>query len=168
MTPSYSRIIQTPVGRLLLKASPHGLQEVSRYTGSSSATSTAHQDNLPASHLLVRTAQQLQQYFEGTRKTFDIPLDLNGTDFQLQVWRALQAIPYGSTCAYRDIAQRIGRPRAVRAVGQANGRNPVCIIIPCHRVITANGESGGYSGGTVMKRQLLALECNPHLARSSV
>jgi methylated-DNA-[protein]-cysteine S-methyltransferase len=102
--------------------------------------------------------QQLEEYFAGKRKSFDIPLSPKGTAFQLEVWRALQEIPYGETRSYAEIAKVIGRPDAVRAVGAANGANPIPIIIPCHRVIGSNGSLTGFGGGIDVKRALLNLE----------
>ncbi len=102
--------------------------------------------------------EQLAEYFAGHRREFDVPLALEGTPFQREVWRALQDIPYGTTTSYGEVARRIGRPSAVRAVGLANGRNPVSIIVPCHRVIGASGSLIGYGGGLERKRRLLALE----------
>jgi len=101
---------------------------------------------------------QLTAYFEGRLRTFDIPLAPAGTPFQLRVWEALREIPYGATTSYGAIADRIGRPTAARAVGMANGRNPISIIVPCHRVIGANGALVGYGGGLPRKQHLLALE----------
>ncbi|MEJ8778603.1 methylated-DNA--[protein]-cysteine S-methyltransferase [Pseudogracilibacillus sp. ICA-222130] len=102
--------------------------------------------------------KQLEQYFHGKRKTFDMPLDLEGTNFQMQVWNALQTIPYGETVSYYDIAKQIHHEKAVRAVGGANGKNPISIVIPCHRVVQKNGKLGGYSSGLDMKEMLLSLE----------
>ena len=101
---------------------------------------------------------QLGEYFEGRRTSFDVPLALDGTPFQLRVWRALLEIPYGETTSYGELARRIESPRAVRAVGLANGRNPVAVIVPCHRVIGADGTLTGYGGGLERKRLLLELE----------
>ena len=101
---------------------------------------------------------QLGEYFAGTRHKFELDLELVGTEFQCQVWQALQDIPYGETCAYRDIAQRIGRPKAMRAVGAANGNNPIPIIVPCHRVIGSSGKLTGFGGGLPTKAYLLGLE----------
>ena len=103
-------------------------------------------------------ASQLQEYFAGRRKTFDLPLAPRGTDFQCSVWRALSAIPWGAVCSYADIARAIDKPTAVRAVGAANGRNPLPIVVPCHRVIGSDGSLTGFAGGLDMKRKLLALE----------
>lgn len=101
---------------------------------------------------------QLQEYFAGDRREFTFPLDLRGTDFQLACWRALLAIPYGETRTYGDIARAVGRPQGFRAVGMANNRNPVAIVVPCHRVIASDGTLCGYGGGLEIKRQLLELE----------
>lgn len=102
--------------------------------------------------------QQLAEYFAGDRKDFDLPLQVSGTEFQLSVLEELQQIPYGETCSYGDIAARIGRPKAMRAVGAANGRNPIPIIIPCHRVIGSGGSLTGFGGGLDTKAALLRLE----------
>lgn len=102
--------------------------------------------------------RELQEYFQGSRRQFTVPLDLRGTPFQLSVWAALSEIPYGQTRTYAQIAQRIGKPRAVRAVGAANGCNPVAIVVPCHRVIGKDGSLVGYSGGLDIKEDLLQLE----------
>ena len=102
--------------------------------------------------------QQLTEYFAGERREFDLPLKLSGTEFQMSVLHALQQIPYGETTSYADIAERIGRPRAVRAVGAANGRNPIPIIVPCHRVIGSHGDLTGFGGGLDTKEALLRLE----------
>jgi methylated-DNA-[protein]-cysteine S-methyltransferase len=108
--------------------------------------------------VLAESAHQLGQYFEGRRRAFDLPLAPRGTEFQQRVWQALLEIPYGEVCSYRDIAERLGNARAVRAVGTANGRNPLPIIVPCHRVIGSDGSLTGYAGGLEAKRRLLALE----------
>jgi methylated-DNA-[protein]-cysteine S-methyltransferase len=105
----------------------------------------------------------LQEYFRGERRTFDLPLAPRGTEFQMDVWRALQRIPYGETRSYSGIAREIGRPAAVRAVGAANGANPIPIVIPCHRVVGSNGSLTGFGGGIETKRWLLALESTPTL-----
>ena len=101
---------------------------------------------------------QIQEYLEGKRAEFDLPLDLRGTAFQMAVWTALREIPYGVTRTYAEIAQVVGRPRAVRAVGAANGANPVALVVPCHRVIATGGKLGGYAGGLELKARLLAME----------
>jgi epoxyqueuosine reductase len=101
---------------------------------------------------------QILQYLENRRTDFDLPLDLRGTPFQQEVWKALLAIPYGESRSYTDVAQAIGRPKALRAVGSANNANPVSLIVPCHRVIAADGSLGGYGGGQELKARLLAME----------
>jgi methylated-DNA-[protein]-cysteine S-methyltransferase len=107
----------------------------------------------------LRAAQsQIEEYFADERREFSVAIEAAGTEFQQRVWRALCAIPYGTTISYGELARRIGKPRAVRAVGLANGRNPISIIVPCHRVIGANGSLTGYGGGLERKRFLLALE----------
>jgi methylated-DNA-[protein]-cysteine S-methyltransferase len=108
--------------------------------------------------LLARSRQQLHEYFSGERREFDLPLNFNGTPFQTRVWQALTAIPYGETCSYSELAGRLGQPRAMRAVGAANGRNHIPIIVPCHRVINADGSLGGFSSGLWRKQKLLELE----------
>ena len=107
------------------------------------------------SAVLTRAAAQLDEYFAGERRDFDLPLAPSGTAFQVEVWRALARIPFGATCSYGDLARAVGRPAASRAVGAANGKNPIAIILPCHRVIGASGELTGYGGGLPMKRWLL-------------
>jgi len=106
----------------------------------------------------ARVKRQLQEYFDGERRTFDVPLAPDGTDFQRAVWHALTTIPYGTTCAYLDIAERVDHAKALRAVGAANGANPIPIIIPCHRVIGSDGSLTGFGGGLDTKRWLLDLE----------
>src|SRR5690606_26909033 len=108
--------------------------------------------------VLLETRRQLEEYFAGTRRDFELPLSPQGTQFQRNVWRTLAAIPYGRTWSYRDLAQRIGRPSAMRAVGAANGRNPLPIVLPCHRVIGADGSLTGFGGGLPTKAFLLRLE----------
>ncbi len=112
-------------------------------------------------HAILReTAAQLERYFRGELREFDVPLDLQGTEFQKRVWAALLEIPYGETRSYSDLARRLGKPNATRAVGAANGANPVAIIVPCHRVIASNGSLWGYGGGLERKRFLLDLEAS--------
>ena len=111
--------------------------------------------------LLDEAARQLGEYFSGHRREFDLPLDLEGTEFQQRVWRAVSGIPYGQTRTYAQIAAGVGSPRAVRAVGAANGANPVAILVPCHRVVGSGGGLGGYGGGLELKRRLLDLETGP-------
>ncbi|RYD65796.1 MAG: methylated-DNA--[protein]-cysteine S-methyltransferase, partial [Sphingomonadales bacterium] len=108
--------------------------------------------------VLVETERQIAEYFAGKRSAFTVPLDFRGTDFQKSVWAALLTIPFGETRSYGEIARQIGRPSASRAVGAANGRNPISIIAPCHRVIGSNGALTGFAGGLAAKELLLALE----------
>lgn len=143
-----ARTIETPVGALTLTASENAVTAV-RF-GAQSARD--------ASPLLDAAEAQLREYFARTRRTFDLPLDPHGTAFELRVWAALRTIPYGETRSYGAIAAAIGNPRAARAVGMANHRNPLPILIPCHRVIGADGSLTGYAGGLAAKRRLLALE----------
>ena len=108
--------------------------------------------------LIQKAAAQIKEYFEGGRKQFKLPIVMHGTEFQMAVWQALQKIPYGGTRSYGEIAASIGRPKAVRAVGMANNRNPISIIVPCHRVIGHDGKLVGYGGGLPLKQYLLELE----------
>jgi methylated-DNA-[protein]-cysteine S-methyltransferase len=112
----------------------------------------------PDNPILMRTAQQLREYFAGTRSRFDLELEFTGTEFQKKVWSALLTIPFGETRSYSEIARQIGNPSAVRAVGAANGKNPISIVAPCHRVIGASGKLTGFAGGLEAKEQLLMLE----------
>jgi len=108
--------------------------------------------------LIKKAAAQIEEYLNGKRKKFSLPLAMRGTPFQMDVWKALQTIPYGETRSYKEIAELVHRPKAVRAVGMANHRNPISIIVPCHRVIGHNGSLTGYGGGLPLKRRLLELE----------
>lgn len=112
----------------------------------------------PDEGALEPVVEQLQQYFAGTRTSFDLPLAPRGTPFQRQVWQELAKIPYGNTISYKELAARVGNPKAARAVGMANGRNPISIVVPCHRVISADGRSGGYAAGADRKTWLLEME----------
>ena len=147
----------SPVGPLFLAASAKGLVrlEFEARMQKLNAKTVQLRESKPA---LVSYLRELDEYFAGKRRHFSLPLDLRGTDFQLACWQALLEIPYGETRTYRDIAQAIGHPRAYRAVGMANNRNPIAIVVPCHRVIASNGSLCGYGGGLDLKRQLLDLE----------
>lgn len=112
----------------------------------------------PKNSVLEKTEIQLKEYLDGKRKKFDIPLELEGTEFQKRVWKELQKIPFGKTISYKELAQRVGSPKACRAVGSANGKNPISIIVPCHRVIASDGSLGGYAGGCDLKVKLLEVE----------
>jgi len=118
------------------------------------------------SKLTDRAAQQLEEYLAGERRVFDLPLNLRGTEFQRSVWHVLKTIPYGQTRSYKQIAQLLNKPNACRAVGMANNKNPIWIIIPCHRVIGSNGSLVGYGGGLDVKKKLLLLE-NPYFRERS-
>jgi methylated-DNA-[protein]-cysteine S-methyltransferase len=149
--------LESPIGRLLLTSDGTALtglyMEPSRSVQSFDGWT---QDETVAP--LAETVRQLKQYFEGTRRKFDLPLRMAGTAFQQRVWRELTEIPYGATWSYGELAKRIGKPSASRAVGLANGRNPISILVPCHRVIGADGSLTGYGGGLERKRWLLAHE----------
>lgn len=151
----------TGIGRLLITEDGKGITGVSlvaegeNTAGSQEATLKYR---LCETELLKKTAKQLNEYFQGSRKEFDLSLNPSGTDFQKKVWKALQAIPYGETRSYKQIAEAVGNPRASRAVGMANHNNPIMCIIPCHRVIGANGKLVGYAGGLDIKEKLLNLE----------
>lgn len=150
--------IDSPLGRLLLAASTQGISGVyfEQHRHFKGSAGWARMDEHP---VLLAASQQLSEYFAGQRREFTLPLDLSaGTQFQQTVWQALLKIPYASTESYSGLANQIGNPRAVRAVGAANGRNPVSIIVPCHRVIAANGALTGYAGGMQHKQALLNLE----------
>jgi methylated-DNA-[protein]-cysteine S-methyltransferase len=147
----------SPLGTLLLAATDHGLcglyfEQHKYFDG------PQHWRRDPAHPLLLRVAQQLDEYFAGRRTAFDVALDLPGTPFQQAVWDALQALPFAATTTYQQIARTIAKPNAVRAAGTAIGRNPVSIIVPCHRVLGASGALSGYAGGLERKRFLLGLE----------
>ena len=148
-------VVASPVGKLRLVASEKGLVAIDvRKNVKQEVTAK----NPSAQAILIRTKKQLEQYFAGKRTTFDVALDLVGTEFQVQAWRALCRIPFGKTISYGQQAANIKKPKAFRAVGSANGKNPIPIIVPCHRVVAGDGSLGGYSLGLRMKKQLLALE----------
>lgn len=150
--------IDSPIGPLGLVATDRGLRAVSWRDEETSVELPPDMLDGSDHPVLARAAAQLAEYFRGERTRFDLPLDLRGTEFQVAAWRALDDIPYGSTRSYGEQAALIGRPRAVRAIGQANGRNPVPIVLPCHRVIGANGSLVGFGGGLDTKTLLLQHE----------
>jgi methylated-DNA-[protein]-cysteine S-methyltransferase len=145
------------IGRIYLVASESGLKSL-LFHKQKVPMATSLKVKSPAVAFLSQAVRELEEYFAGKRTSFDVKLDVEGTEFQKKVWKQLQKIPYGATCAYQDVARKIHNAKAVRAVGTANGRNPVCIIVPCHRVIAANGSLGGYTAGLQIKTQLLRLE----------
>jgi len=147
--------IDSPVGELTLTASDTALTGVYFPT---SRHGRPPQPDGARSDVLDRVRSQLEEYFAGTRQTFDLPLAPTGTPFQLQVWELLRRIPYGATTSYGALARQLGDPTASRAVGAANGQNPIPIIVPCHRVIGANGDLTGFGGGIERKRWLLQHE----------
>jgi len=143
--------MESPVGRLLLAADEAGLRRI-LFRGEPEKGWREDPD------ALAEPVQQLQAYFAGDRHEFDLPLAPEGTPFQLRVWRELCKIPYGTTISYGELARRVGSPNGSRAVGLANGANPISIVVPCHRVIGSNGKLTGYGGGLENKQILLALE----------
>jgi methylated-DNA-[protein]-cysteine S-methyltransferase len=152
-TPSFTMPLDTPVGRVVLESDGDLL--IGLWLPTNSIRASGRGEDAPP--VLKDTAIQLEEYFAGERTEFDIPMELDGTQFQREVWAELSRIPYGETISYGELARRVGRPKGPRAVGQANGRNPIAIIVPCHRVVAGNG-IGGYGGGLTCKRTLLALE----------
>ena len=146
----------SPAGPLLLALSTRGLLKLEFDRGQPAEGKSQSWQESPSD--LGPWFRQLEEYFIGQRQDFSLPLDLRGTEFQLKCWRALLDIPYGETCSYRDIARAIGHPQAFRAVGMSNNRNPIAIVVPCHRVIASDGSLCGYGGGLEIKRKLLDLE----------
>ena len=172
MLQAAQRQLRTPVGVLRVTASERGVTAIERVSRASVASCAKVSTRAKVSRAKVSRAQvspraarhadtavrQLREYFAGTRRKFAVSLDLDGTEFQQQAWAAMCSIRYGHTLSYAQQAKAIGKPKAVRAVGSANGANPVPIIVPCHRVIASDGSLGGYALGLTMKRYLLALE----------
>ncbi|WP_447969288.1 methylated-DNA--[protein]-cysteine S-methyltransferase [Nitrospira sp. M1] len=152
----FYHVLRSPVGKLLLVGNEQGVKMLSFQDGRhpQAIDSQWRKDRQPFDDVIT----QLEAYFDGERTTFSVKLSPEGTDFQRNVWKALRRIPYGKTVSYGEIAKRIGNPHASRAVGAANGQNPISIIVPCHRVIGANGKLVGYGGGLPIKQSLLALE----------
>ena len=164
LTPVYFTEMQTPIGPLGLFAGERGLLSIALPNEPRHAAESRLERQLgplairedAAAHATLLA--QLTAYFAGTLRAFDLALDLRGTPFQRQVWEAVASVPYAQTCSYGAIARAIGRPAAVRAVGAANGANPLPLIVPCHRIIGADGTLTGYGGGLDIKQRLLALE----------
>ena len=150
--------LSSPVGTLTLVASETGLRAILWEDDDPVRVPLGELTAASDHAVLAATAQQLTEYFAGKRTVFELPLDMPGTPFQRKVWEALLTIPFGETRSYGAIARQIGHPTAFRAVGAANGRNPVSIIVPCHRAIGSNGTLTGFAGGIEIKRRLLALE----------
>jgi methylated-DNA-[protein]-cysteine S-methyltransferase len=165
----YSATMASLIGPLFLAASDKGLVVLEfdfKPEGKGSLRRGLRQQDEGKNEIVWRESDdhmrpyrnQVEEYFAGKRRRFDFPLDLQGTDFQLACWRALLAIPYGETRSYGDMARAVGKPTAFRAVGMANNRNPIAIVVPCHRVIASDGSLCGYGGGLDVKRKLLELE----------
>jgi methylated-DNA-[protein]-cysteine S-methyltransferase len=155
---TFSTKYSSPVGSLTLEGDDLVLTRLGFGTPASTQGDAA---------AVAAAAIQLEQYFAGERTEFDLDIDLRGTPFEQRVWEEVSAIPYGATATYAEIARRVGSPSACRAVGRANGRNPIAVIVPCHRVVGSDGSLTGYAGGIEMKRALLELEqreCSPRLA----
>ena len=152
----YYCYLNSPIGDLLLAGDDDGLSLIGFPQGK--MRHDPEPDWIFNEKPFAVARQQLEEYFAGERTVFDLPLHLSGTDFQVQVLQELQRIPYGETTSYGEIAKRIGRPKAMRAVGAANGRNPIPIIVPCHRVIGSSGDLTGFGGGLDTKEVLLRLE----------
>jgi methylated-DNA-[protein]-cysteine S-methyltransferase len=150
-------LMESPVGPLLLAATARGLRCLQFHRGK---LPEPEKDEvwIESSAMLRLYQDKLQAYFRGELRDFDFDLDLVGTDFQKKCWNALCEIPYGQTCSYAELAEKVGSPKAFRAVGQANHQNPIAIVVPCHRVIGANGTLTGYGGGLETKEKLLQLE----------
>ena len=155
----YYKTIESPIGKLKLIASDKGLCAVLFMTGKHNTVAfdgtLEESDTYP---VLQKAEKQLTEYFNGKRQQFDLPLDMRGTVFQIKAWRELQKIPYGDTISYGEQAKRVGDPKKARAVGMANGRNPIAIIVPCHRVIGSSGALVGFGGGLNTKQRLLDME----------
>ncbi|MBI3847797.1 MAG: methylated-DNA--[protein]-cysteine S-methyltransferase [Planctomycetes bacterium] len=155
-------VVKTPLGLLALASGERGL--VAAWFVDAIPPANVLGERWPDAEIarddkaLAAARRQLEQYFAGKRRAFELPLDFGGTEWQRAVWREVRAIPFGETRTYRDVARAVGKPQAVRAVGAANGQNPVCIVVPCHRLIGSDGSLHGYGGGVERKRALLDLE----------
>lgn len=153
-----SRFVASPVGTLGLVGSDRGLREINWATDRSCGPSVEHESAREAERLLDVVQRQLDEYFAGRRRVFEIPLDPVGTDFQLRAWKVLSTIPFGTTISYAEQAAALGDARKARAVGGANGRNPIPIVVPCHRVIGSDGSLTGFAVGVGIKKFLLDFE----------
>ncbi|MBL4781117.1 MAG: methylated-DNA--[protein]-cysteine S-methyltransferase [Porticoccaceae bacterium] len=152
------RYLHSPIGRLTILADSAGITEIRFPNNCAPLPSTGESANDAGKACLTLASEQLSAYFEGRLQVFDLPLSLQGTDFQRAVWGQLQALVYGTTASYGQIAAAIGKPAAARAVGMANNKNPIPIVIPCHRVVGSKGSLTGFAGGLDSKRWLLAHE----------
>jgi methylated-DNA-[protein]-cysteine S-methyltransferase len=161
MTPQMllaSTFMRSPVGQLQLVAGPEHLVAILWEHDDPRRVALGASSTVDRHPILVETERQLGEYFNGRRRAFSVPLDLQGTPFQRRVWQALLTIPFGETRSYGQLARCLGKPNAARAVGAASGRNPISIIVPCHRVISGSGHLTGFAGGLEAKARLLALE----------
>jgi O-6-methylguanine DNA methyltransferase len=160
----YTARFESAIGELGVASSEAGLAYVALPRANGRGLAGWHRRHAPNEDMRVgyeanRLAiAQITEFLEGKRKCFDLPLDARGTEFQMAVWREVGAIPYGECLSYAEVARRIGKPNAVRAVGAANGANPLALIVPCHRVVASNGQLQGYAGGLDLKAKLLAME----------
>lgn len=155
--PKAQYVLNSKMGSIYFVASEKGLQGVHLKKQRVPLVKSLKSES-PEVKILSESVRQMNEYLDGKRKSFDLPMDIEGTEFQKRVWKELSRIPFGKTCSYSDVAKKIKNEKAVRAVGSANGKNPLCIIVPCHRVIAADGTLGGYSGGLKFKSKLLELE----------
>jgi len=154
--------IESPLGTLRIAATPEGLAGIFFIDEAEASAPGASWVRDPGAQLLRRAAAQLGEYFAGRRRVFDLPLAPVGTPFQHAVWKAIATVPAGTTISYTELARRAGHPGSFRAVGAATGRNPLAIVVPCHRIVGADGSLTGYAGGLARKRALLALESDAH------
>jgi methylated-DNA-[protein]-cysteine S-methyltransferase len=151
----YYTAMQSPIGKLHLVSDDKALLSIGL---GGPKPALKFKKSAQPNAVLTQTVAQLAEYFRGERLKFDLPTKLNGTEFQMKAWRSLEKIPYGKTISYREQAEKVGAGKAFRAVGSANGRNPLPIVIPCHRVVASDGKLGGYAGGLKMKARLLEIE----------
>jgi methylated-DNA-[protein]-cysteine S-methyltransferase len=162
-----SGVFDSPVGQLYVRADAGELVMLS-FARSQHHGEATQRGDAASREIIDAVASQIREYFDGSRSAFDIPMKLVGSPFYVRVWEALRAIPYGTTITYGELAKRVGEPDAARAVGAANGANPIVIIVPCHRVIGANGRLVGYGGGLQRKQFLLDHESGPLLSYRSL
>jgi methylated-DNA-[protein]-cysteine S-methyltransferase len=155
-TQHYEREMDSPVGPLRIVADDHAILEVS-FHGRGTFPASPHPSG-EEPEVIGQAMNQIKEYFEGSRREFDFAMSPGGTDFQVKVWNELLRIPYGSTISYLELAKRLGDPKCIRAAASANGKNPIAIVIPCHRVVGSNGDLVGYGGGLPRKKMLLDLE----------
>ncbi len=163
----FYKTMKSPVGELKLVASDKGLTAILWENDDSSRIRLSELEKNNDHPVLVETERQLKDYFVGNLKKFSVELDFSGTEFQKKVWQALLTIPFGETRSYAEIAKQVGSPKAVRAVGAANGKNPISIIAPCHRVIGSNGKLTGFAGGLKAKALLLGIESKENILKAA-